>query len=442
MNKQLYILWALLVVLGSGCPLLRRPSPGVAVKAPPILSYDYSGIRVVQAVSPRDRIELRMVINGGLSQVEEGEIGLEWLALETAFRGGAGEWDAATFAKRADLFWGSLDFSVHPDHSVIRLSCAPAQLSTAWELWVACMVEPRFDPIVFNELKAQRVSQLEQFENEGVGRTGQMARGQVFAGTAYQFSPAGLSSRVAGYTAAQCKRFFKNQLMQRSRLTLVSVGPLDGEEVADLMLGAFEELPLGEERVFANRPEFGPSGIRLSAKDDGIQRLNALVPAPGLEGTERAAFEAALQVLALEARELFRGDPELLRSLHIGMYQDGRDWGQISLSGLRAVPQAERLLSEIRRFRNEGISDEEWQVLRRIVLNRFLAGFDSNRSLADELAARVRYPKPIDLALEVQALESVTAKGLNEAFQTRFDQVTWSYLGDTTKVDRNTLTRQ
>jgi predicted Zn-dependent peptidase len=445
--KQAYLWPALLLaLLFSGCPgpqearLAADPMAGVS-------RFDYSGIRIVQQYQDRGYVHLRLYLDRGPALSDPNLAGLEPLAIAGALEGGAGDMNGAEYAARLESLGAEIRHFSRMDYSVIVLNCLPAQLKSTWEVFSQALLNPRFDPTTFAWLQERQIARQDAKIQKGGMLVEQLAQNQALGrgSDSYRKEEAwGTADQIRNYSAGQAKDYFMEQLMQRCRMVLLTSGPVDGEDVADLLFNNLDLRPSENcrpEAISPNLPLRKPFKAIASESTTGgpkMEYVSGILVGEG-HSPERMALKYSMAWLLqrkLESRILASGlqCPAEVRVLE----RDGFPLA-LSLQSTRGLACAELVLSELRMLRTNGLAEVEWKALRREALTRALLRRESAEAAVSSLAECVLYNSWETCALETDLLQSLTTKSINALLRKELSGITLVYQGDTTRMDRKAL---
>lgn len=441
-SKQPYLWPALLLaLLFTACPGPRETPIAVDPLAG-VSRFDYSGIRIVQQYNDRGYVHLRLYLERGPALSDPNLAGLEPLAIAGAMEAGAGDMNGSEFAARLEALGAEIRYYTRMNYSVIVLNCLPTQLRSTWKVFSQALLNPKFDPEVFGWLRERQIALLDAQMQKGgqlVEQTAQHAAlGRGMA------EGLGTTAQIRNYSAGQAKEYFLGQLMQRCRMILMTSGPVDGEDVADLLLDNLDLRPSDNCPPIHELPQLPlrkPLLALASESDRGGPKVEYVAGVLSGEdlSPERTALRHSLAWLLqrkLEDRILASGldCPAEVRVLE----RDGFPLA-LSLKSTRGLACTELALSELRVLRANGLSETEWKALRREALSRALLRRESAEAAVASLAECVLYNCWESCGQETDLLQRLNAKAINSLLRKELSGITLAYQGDTTRMDRKVL---
>ena len=196
-------------------------------------------------------IELRLVLFSGIAS-DGPEPGVAAVAGELLKAGGAGKWNAAELAERAESLGASLDVVTDRDSTRITMAVTTADLDAALDLIGAVAQQPRFTPIEFDKLKQRELERVRNSAKASAGWAASMVLYRelfdlptaVHPYAHYDAKPSELSK----LTLASCRRWYQTNVTP-GNATLVIAGDVDAETAES-----------AAKRVFARWKGERPSG--------------------------------------------------------------------------------------------------------------------------------------------------------------------------------------
>jgi len=214
-------------------PLATPPAPGVAPDSPfPNIAHSRLDNGLELRVVTRKTypiIELRLVLFSGVAS-DGKEPGVAAIAGELLKAGGAGQWNAAELAERAESLGADLDVHTDRDSTRITLSVTTGDFDAALDLLGAVAQKPRFAPVEFDKLKQRELERVRNSAKSSAGWAGSMVLYRelfdlptaVHPYSHYDAKPTELDK----LTLASCKNWYKENVTPENA-TLVIAGDVD-----------------------------------------------------------------------------------------------------------------------------------------------------------------------------------------------------------------------
>jgi len=256
-------------------PLATPPPAGVAADKPfPSISHSKLDNGLELRVVTRKNypiIELRLVLFSGVAS-DGAEPGVASIAGELLKAGGAGQWNAADLAERAESLGASLSVSTERDSTRISIAVTTADLDAALDLLGAVAQKPRFAPVEFDKLKQRELERVRNAAKASAGWASSMVLYRelfdlptaVHPYSHYDAKP----SELDKLTLASCKRWYQTNVTPKNA-TLVIAGDVDPETAE-----------AATKRVFSGWKGEKPNGQVFNAPVPPEQRIVWLVDRP------------------------------------------------------------------------------------------------------------------------------------------------------------------
>jgi zinc protease len=418
----------------TGCP--RRVKLPERANVGGLMVYDYSGVMVLHQFSGRDYVHVRL--HFGWQQPEESSHAAQSLAVETAFAAGAGDFLPTEFATRLEGVGATIDFVPTAEGPVIQMNCLPERLEAALGLFNLCLAKPRFDRAAFQALRSARVAAQKAAEADhsqqalAAALEGAWPMGETVAGKAADYEAVALATAEAT---------FLELMRKRCNLRLVTVGPIEAEQIADLLYNAVEALPLGE--CATSSPEISApqlQQVKLVHASQGMQAVAGLFPGPPPGATDAIPMRLIMHMVEKRLRE------NVVRH-HIATEAEASYVGTapgynlIQITGANAFQCAEFCLSELRKVKAGGFTEVEVAHAKKALQTKMGLGYESAPGLAATLDGMAGLGKPTLAGNEGRYLEAARAKDLTAMLRAYLTGITWGIVGDTAGIDRKSLQR-
>jgi predicted Zn-dependent peptidase len=174
-------------------------------------------------------IELRLVFFSGTAS-DGKEPGVTDVTGELLKAGGAGPWNAADLAERAESLGSSVEIETGRDSTQISMTVTTGDLDAALDLLSAVAEKPRFAPAEFDKLKQRELERVKSEAKSSAGWAGSMVLyRQLFDSPsgAHPYSHFDATpSEIAKITLESCKRWYQDN-MTPENATLVVAGDVE-----------------------------------------------------------------------------------------------------------------------------------------------------------------------------------------------------------------------
>lgn len=442
-----YLLWLLSATLILGCPPRSQESVFIAQDWAPVV-YDYGGIRVIQTQTSHSPVEVRLVFCGDHSWNTGTSPLLNQLALANIIRGGTSSLQPDEFASLIAGEYAEFSYLIGDGFGWLGFSCLEGRLQPTWDLFSQCIIQPGFNPTTYTAETKELEQNSEFWRKIPITGLSKLVRSKGFGPLPFQTGTV-LAEEENVPTSATVAEWYRSTLLGKGRLALVVTGPADDELVVDLLLKGLTDLdhPSWDSGPVA-QPEPTSPGIFLEKSPEDQEAIALHLPlVDPKEGQyartaiEEAAFMIFGNLLAERLDKLFIDDPQVRRNIRFEVFRGTRPGAWLMMDGIQVMPRAELIMSELRRFYQDGPKEGEISAVRRVLLNDQLALMQSNRQQADLWAHEIglgsldRWPQVIG------AIQSVPEKAVVQTGQTALENLSWFYFGVPSRLDRNSLGR-
>ncbi len=446
-SKCTYLLCLLVATFLLGCPPQSQEAPFAGERWAPH-TYDYAGIRVVQAWTARPLVEIRLVFCHDPSRYTNATPFMDHLALANLIKGGTSSLEPAEFSYQLAKEKMDLSFGVNDGYSWVGMSCLKSRIRPAWDLFVSCAASPGFHPTTFS----YEISEIEQnsklWAKLPVHGLAQLILAKGFAPLPFKTGMVLKEDWVAP-TPESVLQWYRSNLLGKSRLALVVTGPVDPEVVTDLLLKGLTDLDhLPWEGMEAIQPKPPSPGLYLEKSPEGKEAIALYLPFIDPKGeayvrtaVEEAAFLIFGQLFAERLEKLVIDDPQARKNIRFTLSLGARPGAWLMLEGIQVMPRAELIMSELRRFYQVGALDSEVLLARRVLLIGQLSALQSNRQQADLWTKEIGQGSLERWEQVVNGIQEVPKKAVVKVGRVALENLSWFYYGVPSRADRNSLER-
>lgn len=334
-------------------------------------------------------VALSFSFAGGTASDPAGQSGVTDL-MATLLTDGAGSLDAQAFRRRQQDAAASLGFSASLDRLSGTLRVLSANRDEGFELLRLALTQPRFDPDMVEQRRAQTIAQINQADQRPQAVAGRTLMATLFAGHPYAADPEGTREDLKTLTPALLKRRAAS-LMLRSGLIVSAVGDIDQAELGRQLDRAFGSLVAGA--VPPLPPEWKPpSRPRTVVVERPVPQSTALMAFPGIARDDPDWYAAVVMNHVLggggQQSRLFAEVRER-RGLAYGVSTALRTYKRAALlvvstaSANERVAEAMRVIrAEFTRLRTEGLTEQELADAKTYLNGALALSLDSSGSIA------------------------------------------------------------
>jgi len=334
-------------------------------------------------------VALSFSFSGGTATDPAGQAGITDL-MAGLLTDGAGSLDAQAFRQRQESAAASLGFNASLDRLGGSLRVLSANRDEGFELLRLALTEPRFDPDMVAQRRAQTIASLNQAAQRPGSVASRTLMETLFAGHAYAADPAGTPEGLAAATPDLLKKRAA-ALLLRNGLVVAAVGDIDAAELARQIDRSFGLLPTGTPPVLP--PQWTPpTKPRVVVVERPVPQSSALMALPGIERDDPLWYAALVMNHVLggggQQSRLFNEVREK-RGLAYSVSSGLRTYKRAALLVMSTGSANERIAealavirAEIGRMRADGITEAELADARTYLTGALALSLDSSGSIA------------------------------------------------------------
>ena len=337
-------------------------------------------------------VALSFSFAGGTASDPAGQSGVTSL-MAALLTDGAGPLDAQAFRRRQEDAAASLGFGASLDRLGGTLRVLSVNRNEGFELLRLALTQPRFDPDMVEQRRAQTIAQINQSEQRPQSVAARTLMATLFAGHPYAADPEGTRDDLKTLTPALLKRRAA-ALMLRSGLIVSAVGDIGEAELARQLDRAFGSLVVGT--VPPLPPEWKPPvKPRTIIVERPVPQSTAMMALPGIARDDPDWYAAVVMNHVLggggQQSRLFN-EVRDKRGLAYGVSTALRTYKQAALMVISTASANERVAEAIRiiraefvRLRTEGITEQELADAKTYLNGALALSLDSSGSVASLL---------------------------------------------------------
>ena len=334
-------------------------------------------------------VALSFSFAGGTASDPDGQLGVTSL-MATLLTDGAGTLDAQAFRRRQEDAAASLGFGASLDRLSGTLRVLSANRDEGFELLRLALSQPRFDPDMVDQRRAQTIAGLNQAEQRPQSVAGRTLMTTLFLGHPYANNPEGTREDLKALTPARLKQRAAT-LLVRSGLIVAAVGDSGEGELARQLDRAFGSLVVGT--VPPLPPEWKPpTKPRTIVVERPVPQSTALMALPGIARDDPDWYSAVVMNHVLggggQQSRLFNEVREK-RGLAYGASSGLRTYKRAALLVVSTASANERVAdairvvrAEIARMRTEGVTEQELADAKTYLSGALALSLDSSGSVA------------------------------------------------------------
>jgi len=434
-QKNFFILFIAIVIIAVGYALIGGQDDD---SLPPIQQGEGlnihtwesdNGAKVLYVHAPQlPMVDVRIVFDAGSAR-DNGKPGLAKMT-NMLLDNGAGDWDTNQIVERFDNVGAQFGGSAHRDMAVINLRSLTEEewLATALETTTAILQKPSFAYTEF-ERERKRVMVGLQNQKESPSTQANIAFYKaIYDDHPYATPSSGTEESISAIKRDDLVAFYQKYYVAKNA-TVVIVGAVDKKQAKDIVEQLIGELPEGEKAADLPKVESVTATNKIK-KTHPSKQTHILV---GQEGNIRGdedyfALYVGNHILGgggfgSRIVEEIRESRGLAYSSY-SYFSPMRDKGPFIMGLQTKNEQAEQalevLMATVKKYIDEGPSEEELISSKKNITGGFALRLDSNKDITEYVAMIGFYELPLDyLSTFNDKVESVTVADIKDAFKRR-----------------------
>ena len=334
-------------------------------------------------------VALSYSFSGGTATDPAGQAGITDL-MAGLLTDGAGSMDAQAFRQRQENAAASLGFNASLDRLNGSLRVLSVNRDEGFELLRLALTQPRFDPDMVNQRRAQTIASINQASQRPGSVASRTLMETLFAGHPYAADPDGTPEGLAAATPELLKKRAA-ELLLRNGLIVSAVGDIGEAELARQLDRSFGVLPTGTPPALP--PQWvSPTTARTVVVERPVPQSTAVMALPGIARDDPEWYAALVMNHVLggggQQSRLFNEVREK-RGLAYSVSSGLRTYRRASLLVMSTGSANERIAEAIKvirvemgRMRNEGVTESELNDAKTYLTGALALSLDSSGSIA------------------------------------------------------------
>ena len=359
---------------------------------------------------------------------------------------GAGDMDSRTFQTALEEKAIKLGFSSGQDRFNGYLKTLTENREQAFNLLSLALNKPRFDPDAIDRIRQQLITILIRQQEDPSSIAAEIFREQSFPHHPYGNSPIGTEETLNSLTREDLLLYMEERLT-RDRLVISVVGDVTAEELGELLDRTFGTLvdEAIDARVTDTQPEM-PAALYLK-KHPGHQS-KILFGHGGIKRLDPDWYAAFVMNYILGGGGLTSRLAETVREENGLAYSIGTGFQPREYSGLfsgsmgtqneRASEAIALTRDEIRRMRDEGVTEQELQDAKTYLTGSYALTFSTSDAIARQLlGAQILGFEPVYFERRNEYINAVTREQISRVAKRLLhpDNLFWVVVGSPANLE-------
>lgn len=401
--------------------------------------FEVEGVKVLLKPSNKQVISVQLFLDGGTSNYTKEQEGIEALALAVVTEGGTQNHPKTDFFGKLEKMGSIIGNSAEYDYSKISLRCLTSYWDESWDLFADAVRNPAFEEEEFNNIKNQLVAGAKNAESDADSHLRNIAMSNAFKDLNYSKVPDGTASSLEKLSWGQVQKYYK-RLLGKDQIVLVVVGAVEEADLKAKVKKAFGDLKAEGIQV---KPEgkvfFNESSYNEESRDIATNYIRGYMNAPDIGSDDEVAMRVAYSILYDRLFKEIRTERNLSYAPAAAFPSSilGNPYTLLYVSTDKPNEAVAVMINEIRDICKEGFEASELTNKKGDFLTQHYMKMETVGSQATGLGQATlsgdwkRTDKFID---EVDAL---SVEDLNKAFKKYAKGINWTYLGDTSLVNKS-----
>lgn len=395
-----------------------------------------NGVKVIVQPSGNDITVIQTIIKGGVENYPAAKAGVEQLAMTALTECGTLKDDKNSFKNKLDKVSAQVGGNSGMDYATFSMNCIKGDFETVWPLYTDAMLTPRFDAKEFDRIKQDAINNINANESNPDFAIDKMAKQNAFAGKSYAKDPGGSLETMKNLTVADAKKHWQN-IFTRSKMVIVVVSDLDKKTIEEKVKAFLSKVPAGAP-FKQNKSTYSPpvNTFKPQPRENATNYVQGITSGPTAGSPDYNAFVLAMRVFSSKHFIEIRTKNGLSYAPGAWLSQGNTTYANIYVTTTdpnKYIAVARQLIDKIK---TEGFTEEELKNIKTQYLTNVYYRQETNDAQAGSLAFNEVVHGNWKRANTIKDdMKNVTLADMNAAFKKYINNITWSYQGDTKKVN-------
>ncbi|MBB6273377.1 putative Zn-dependent peptidase [Pedobacter cryoconitis] len=394
--------------------------------------FEVNGLKVIFRPTQKETLSMSMYYRGGVMNYAPEQAGIEYLALAAASSCGTKNYSAHDYHELADEYGIEIKGDAEKDYGTISMNCTDKYFDQGWKLFADAVVNPIFDPVDFQKLKAKAISSIHAKESDPEERMEQLSAAAMFYGTPYATDPMGTVESIGRQTADSTSIYYHNKLLNKKNMFLVVAGRITKEELEKKITASFaaiRENPYTP--ITYNQTELKGEKILTESRSLATNYMNCILNAPTLTSPDYYAFLLGVDALSGSLHYELRTKQGLSYSAGATIQMQQIPYTSIFVSTTQPAKAHTGITTVYRSLRINGINNPDFlEVIKKSHRSSYYRHQESSTAIVRDLGRAEVFG---DYKLEeykIVSINRVTLQQINAALSKYLKGAIWIYLGD------------
>ncbi len=399
--------------------------------------FRINGTDVILKPSSKDVVSTRVFFKGGTANYDKKLEGIESLALHCVTEGGSEKFPKEAFVAAMEKMGSRIGTDSQYDYSSISATCLKDSYNETWDLLFNSVFEPGFSEATFEQAKQQALSAAQQASGDPDTHLRTIAMEHTFKGMDYAKIPEGSETSIANLDYATVQEYYKS-LLKRGKFFIVVVGDLTEQEIREKLDNHLAGVSSPTKKEVRSRSmTISEPSLHMEERDLATNYIRGLMEAPAIGSPDEYPMRMAMQMMYdrmfLEVRT--KRNLSYAPSAFFPSSIIKHPYLAIYVSTTEPNVAIQVMIDELKKVRNEGFTATELKNKKSKFLTQHYLRQETNDAQAQSLGIAYiagDYSRPMKM---LDKINDMTIEQINETYKKYAKTISFTYLGDVTKVD-------
>jgi zinc protease len=405
-------------------------------------SFEVDGVKVILRESNANNVvAANLYLLGGTRQINAANAGIEPLLLEVSERG-TRNYPKTTLRRKMSRLGSEIVTVPRDDWTMFGIRATSEVFDSTWAVFADRLMNPTLDPEDVSLLKSQFLLGINQRRDDPDELAEYLADSIAFMGHPYSIPVIGTERSISSLDAKALRDYHAAQFV-KSRMLLVVVGDVDRAHVERLVRNSIAKLPQGSYAWTppARLPE-GKAEVVMEQRPLPTNYIIGYYSGPLANSSDYQALRVATSVLTGRMFSEIRTRENLTYDVHAPFLDRAASAGGLYVSTASPDTTLRLMYAQVKELQNGLLDADGLKRLEEQFLTEYFLDNETNDAQADFLVRGELYRGDYRLAEKfVDELKSVTPQDVQRVARRYMKGIRFAYVGDTSRVRRDLLTR-
>ncbi|HMA20587.1 MAG TPA: pitrilysin family protein [Gemmatimonadaceae bacterium] len=405
-------------------------------------SFDVGGVKVILRESDANNVvAANLYLLGGSRQVTPANAGIEALLLEVSERG-TRNYPKAMLRRKMSRLGSEIATVPSDDWTMFGIRATTEVFDSTWAIFADRLMNPTLESEEVSLIKTQFLSGIKQRRDDPDELAEYLADSIAFSGHPYAIPVIGTEASISSIDA-KALRDYQTSQMVKSRMLLVVVGNVDRAHVESLVRATLAKLPQGN--YVWSPPARLPEGKAAVVTEQRSLPTNYIVgyySGPLANTEDYQALRIATSVLTGRMFSEIRTRQNLTYDVHAPFLDRAASAGGLYVTTTSPDTTLRLMYTAVKELQDGLLDPDGLARLEQQFLTEYFLDNETNDAQASFLARAELFRGDYRLADKfVDELKSVTPEQVQKVARRYMKGIRFAYVGDTSRLRRDLITR-